>query len=581
MLVQKAEVFPVECIVRGYLAGSGWKEYQRAGTVCGIAAAGGARRSPPVSSEPIFTPSTKAEIGDHDENISFDRLIEHRRLRGGGRASPTTRSRSTRRRETMRRSAASSSPTRSSSSASSTARSRSSTRCSPPIRAASGPPTQYEPGHGQPSFDKQFVRDWLEASGWDKTSPPPSLPADVVEATSSKRTSRPTNSSPGRTFQPRGARVRAGGLDGATQSEQRAVPEVHRTRRQHAAARRPRQSRSATRDRPRRSTTSAQEVGLAHRSARRTAYPMTPEYRKWRNVWWGALGASATCAVLYLLVAKQAVAPTAKLGLLVVCYRLPRHRAVRRLAQGPPGAGGRTSRGHRHGEAREDSEADSRRRDQHHGRRGRLGFPKDRHGGREQPEHGALRDLRDLQAGHLRPARRDRRARAAEPRLRGRRRREDRQVHPADGRRPTRDGVARCATSCSPTPSSRTTASRRSRRARPCASASSSSPARNCEQDVVYAAHFLGYEAEYVWHGDTDLAGFDAIVLPGGFSYGDYIRTGAVARFSPVMAEVMRFADAGRPGPRRLQRLPDPHARRTCCPARCCATGVSSSSARR
>jgi len=72
-------------------------------------------------------------------------------------------------------------------------------------------------------------------------------------------------------------------------------------------------------------------------------------------------------------------------------------------------------------------------------------------------------------------------------------------------------------------------------------------PGSNCEQDVVHATRYLGYECEYVWHADTDISGFDAIVLPGGFSYGDYIRTGAVARFSPVMAEVMRFAEAGGP----------------------------------
>lgn len=72
-------------------------------------------------------------------------------------------------------------------------------------------------------------------------------------------------------------------------------------------------------------------------------------------------------------------------------------------------------------------------------------------------------------------------------------------------------------------------------------------PGSNCEQDVIHAAHHLGYEAEYVWHGDTDLSGFDAVVLPGGFSYGDYIRCGAVARFSPVMAEVVRFAERGGP----------------------------------
>ncbi|MDZ4178070.1 MAG: phosphoribosylformylglycinamidine synthase subunit PurQ [Coriobacteriia bacterium] len=72
-------------------------------------------------------------------------------------------------------------------------------------------------------------------------------------------------------------------------------------------------------------------------------------------------------------------------------------------------------------------------------------------------------------------------------------------------------------------------------------------PGSNCEQDVVHAVRFLGHEADYVWHGDTDLSGFDAIVLPGGFSYGDYIRCGAVARFSPVMGEVVRFAERGAP----------------------------------
>lgn len=72
-------------------------------------------------------------------------------------------------------------------------------------------------------------------------------------------------------------------------------------------------------------------------------------------------------------------------------------------------------------------------------------------------------------------------------------------------------------------------------------------PGSNCEQDVVHACSYLGLDAGYVWHGDTDLAGYDAIVLPGGFSYGDYIRCGAVARFSPVMAEVVRFAEKGGP----------------------------------
>jgi phosphoribosylformylglycinamidine synthase len=72
-------------------------------------------------------------------------------------------------------------------------------------------------------------------------------------------------------------------------------------------------------------------------------------------------------------------------------------------------------------------------------------------------------------------------------------------------------------------------------------------PGSNCEQDVVHAVNHLGFDAGYIWHGDTSLSGYDAIVLPGGFSYGDYIRCGAVARFSPVMAEVVRFAEAGGP----------------------------------
>ncbi len=72
-------------------------------------------------------------------------------------------------------------------------------------------------------------------------------------------------------------------------------------------------------------------------------------------------------------------------------------------------------------------------------------------------------------------------------------------------------------------------------------------PGSNCEQDVIHATRLLGFDSAYIWHGDTDLTGFDAIVLPGGFSYGDYIRCGAVARFSPVMTEVMKFAEKGGP----------------------------------
>jgi len=72
-------------------------------------------------------------------------------------------------------------------------------------------------------------------------------------------------------------------------------------------------------------------------------------------------------------------------------------------------------------------------------------------------------------------------------------------------------------------------------------------PGSNCEQDVAHAVRFLGFKADYVWHQDRDLSEYDALILPGGFSYGDYLRCGAVARFSPVMSEVIRFADRGNP----------------------------------
>jgi len=182
MLVKKATVFPVECIVRGYLAGSGWAEYQRSGTVCGIPLPAGLVESDRLP-EPIFTPSTKAEIGDHDENISFERMIE---IIGQAAANEL--------RDT-------------SLAVYSAARDHAATRgiiiadtkfefgtidgkttlvdeVLTPDSSRFWPAASYTPGSGQPSFDKQYVRDWLIASGWDKTPPPPALPADVVARTS-------------------------------------------------------------------------------------------------------------------------------------------------------------------------------------------------------------------------------------------------------------------------------------------------------------------------------------------------------------------------------------------------------------
>ena len=157
--------------------------YNREGTVCGIELPEGLVNSSKLP-EPIFTPSTKAEIGDHDENISFDRLVEilgeedATALRDLALKVYTTAA-------DHAPSAASSSPTRSSSSAASTIPSFWLTRCSRPTHRASGPATPTRRAKTSPAFDKQFVRDWLTAH-WDKTGNPPRLPQDIIDATSAK-----------------------------------------------------------------------------------------------------------------------------------------------------------------------------------------------------------------------------------------------------------------------------------------------------------------------------------------------------------------------------------------------------------
>lgn len=184
MLVKKAQVFPVECIVRGYLAGSGWKEYQASGTVCGQKLPDGLVESSRLP-EPIFTPSTKAAIGDHDENISFEQMVE---IVGGEQAG--------RLRDI-------------SIALYSAARDHAASRgiiiadtkfefglvdgeitlideVLTPDSSRFWPAEEYVPGSGQQSYDKQFVRDWLEASGWDKTPPAPALPEDVIVMTAEK-----------------------------------------------------------------------------------------------------------------------------------------------------------------------------------------------------------------------------------------------------------------------------------------------------------------------------------------------------------------------------------------------------------
>jgi phosphoribosylaminoimidazole-succinocarboxamide synthase len=183
MLVERLEMAPVECVVRGYITGSGWKDYLATGAVCGIELPGGLRESERLP-EPIFTPATKAEAGDHDENVDFERaaeivgdrplLEELRRLslalyrygaehaRARGIILADTKFEFGRRDDGTIVLA---------------------DEVMTPDSSRFWPADGYEPGRPQPSFDKQFVRDWAAGSGWDKTPPAPALPDDVVAGT--------------------------------------------------------------------------------------------------------------------------------------------------------------------------------------------------------------------------------------------------------------------------------------------------------------------------------------------------------------------------------------------------------------
>jgi phosphoribosylaminoimidazole-succinocarboxamide synthase len=183
MWVRRARVVPIECVVRGYLAGSAWAEYRQSGTVCGIRLPAGLVESS-ILPEPIFTPATKVESG-HDENISFEEMAD----RIGRRAAEQLRDRSI---AVYLRGAEH-------------ARERgiliADTKFEwgwwndelilidevlTPDSSRFWAADRYQPGQSPPSFDKQFVRDWLSSVGWDKNSPPPPLPDDVVRRTREK-----------------------------------------------------------------------------------------------------------------------------------------------------------------------------------------------------------------------------------------------------------------------------------------------------------------------------------------------------------------------------------------------------------
>ena len=183
MLVKKAQQLPVECIVRGYLTGSGWAEYKKSGTVCGLQLPSGLQESQQLP-EPIFTPSTKADEG-HDENITFQQMADI----VGSETADLLRQHSLslyqRGRDHARECGIIIADTK-------FEFGRLEDKlilideALTPDSSRFWPADQYEPGRSQPSFDKQFVRDWLAKSGWNKEPPAPALPSAIVERTADK-----------------------------------------------------------------------------------------------------------------------------------------------------------------------------------------------------------------------------------------------------------------------------------------------------------------------------------------------------------------------------------------------------------
>ena len=183
MLVKKAQTIPIECIVRGYLTGSGKKTYDENGTVCGIQLPEGLTEASKLP-EPLFTPSTKAEIGDHDENISFERCCE---IVGEGIAMQI-RDLSLK----IYKAAAEYAATRGIIIADTKfefgvidGKVTLIDECLTPDSSRFWPAASYEEGKIQPSYDKQFVRNWLKAN-WDMTGETPHLPAEVIDGTSER-----------------------------------------------------------------------------------------------------------------------------------------------------------------------------------------------------------------------------------------------------------------------------------------------------------------------------------------------------------------------------------------------------------
>ena len=185
MLVRRLEMLPIECVVRGYLSGSGWKDYQRTGEVCGIAVPVGLSESDRLP-EPIFTPATKAVEG-HDENIDFERAAE---LVGDRALTEHVREVSIavyqHAADHARAHGIILADTKFEFGLDADGELTLGDEVCTPDSSRFWPADEYQPGRPQPSFDKQFVRDWASSTGWDRNPPAPAIPGDVVARTREK-----------------------------------------------------------------------------------------------------------------------------------------------------------------------------------------------------------------------------------------------------------------------------------------------------------------------------------------------------------------------------------------------------------
>jgi len=185
VVVRKLKALPIEAIVRGYLVGSGWKEYQKSGTVCGIKLPAGLKEADKLP-EPIFTPSTKAAVGQHDENISFEKAAE---LLGRDLAEKVKQATIAIYKDCAEYALTKGiiiADTKFEFGLDEHGTLTLIDEVLTPDSSRFWPADQYQPGANPPSFDKQYVRDWLEASGWNKKAPAPKLPPEVIAKTAQK-----------------------------------------------------------------------------------------------------------------------------------------------------------------------------------------------------------------------------------------------------------------------------------------------------------------------------------------------------------------------------------------------------------